>query len=241
MQEPEVTTKEYLPFHIAIGDDGKPFVHRTKPAMTDEQLAELDELRYLYRDECKQRAKSTGYSPMLVAEMFKDSDEAREDVRRLVTEYASELDEIAQKHKAIQHRMKNHPQVSRTHGEVLARLSCSLDASRVEFLEKNLSKLKKIQLFLMPVGGSNLVARLGQQDLERLKEVSIDTFVDFDATEKGLCIWHTEHTPSMKWYPDDNHVHCFGCNESGDVVDVVQAVYDVDFKDALKILSKYVT
>lgn len=38
---------------------------------------------------------------------------------------------------------------------------------------------------------------------------------------KLLCIFHTENTPSMMFYPD-GHFHCYGCQKQGDLVDVVQ-------------------
>jgi len=46
-----------------------------------------------------------------------------------------------------------------------------------------------------------------------------------------LCPFHQEKTPSCFLYED--HYHCFGCNEHGDVIDAHQKLNDVDFQTAL--------
>ncbi len=53
---------------------------------------------------------------------------------------------------------------------------------------------------------------------------------------KGLCPFHTEKTPFFTIFPD-NRFYCFGCQARGDGVDFVQLFYQVDFKEALKILG----
>jgi len=67
------------------------------------------------------------------------------------------------------------------------------------------------------------------------KKVPIDRFVEF-VNYKAHCLWHVERTPSMHYYPRSNSVYCFGCSEGGDVIDVVQKVKNLDFKEALDLL-----
>ncbi len=55
----------------------------------------------------------------------------------------------------------------------------------------------------------------------------------------GRCLSpeHEDRTPSMYVYTDDPHFHCFGCGESGDVVDLVRLVEGCEFWEAMMILS----
>ncbi len=52
----------------------------------------------------------------------------------------------------------------------------------------------------------------------------------------GLCPLHAEKTPSFFVF-DDNRFKCFGCQESGDVIDFVQKLHGLTFQDALKHLG----
>jgi DNA primase len=52
----------------------------------------------------------------------------------------------------------------------------------------------------------------------------------------GLCPFHTEKTPSFYVF-NDGCFKCFGCGESGDVIDFVQKLYGLSFQDALKHLG----
>ncbi len=51
------------------------------------------------------------------------------------------------------------------------------------------------------------------------------------------CLWHTEDTPSLKLYPENRGWHCFGCGKSGDVIDLVQRVQGLSFRDAQQWIS----
>lgn len=89
--------------------------------------------------------------------------------------------------------------------------------------------------------------RRGPQDgdeVRRAKEVPIHKYVQFQPNGFAKCLWHTEKTASMK-YNDlrydrrPNSVKCFACSASGDVIDVVMALYNLEFKDAINhILNK---
>lgn len=71
--------------------------------------------------------------------------------------------------------------------------------------------------------------------IARAKEVAISNFIEFNKAGFALCIWHNEKGPSLKYYSKENKVHCFGgCGKSGDVVDVVQGIYQCSFLDAVK-------
>ena len=52
---------------------------------------------------------------------------------------------------------------------------------------------------------------------------------------KGLCPFHMEDTPSF--FVSKERFKCFGCGESGDVIDFVQKYYNIDFLQAIKQLE----
>lgn len=54
---------------------------------------------------------------------------------------------------------------------------------------------------------------------------------------KGLCPFHQEKTPSFIVSPSKGIWHCFGCNKGGDVISFVQAVEQVEFREALEMLA----
>jgi DNA primase len=56
------------------------------------------------------------------------------------------------------------------------------------------------------------------------------------ARHVGPCSFHEDRTPSFYVFPD-GHYKCFGCGEHGDVVDFVQKLHGLSFKDALRHLG----
>ena len=72
------------------------------------------------------------------------------------------------------------------------------------------------------------------------------------ATEHGLsvkrsgnnysccCPFHAEKTPSCHLYTEDNHFHCFGCGAHGNVIKFVMQAENIDFMDAVEVLSNRV-
>ena len=53
----------------------------------------------------------------------------------------------------------------------------------------------------------------------------------------GLCPFHNEKTPSFMVDPERQKFKCFGCGEGGDVIDFVQRLHSLGFKDALRHLG----
>lgn len=54
---------------------------------------------------------------------------------------------------------------------------------------------------------------------------------------KGLCPFHAEKTPSFFVFPQKGRFHCFGCGNSGDVIDFVQRLKGLSFKEAVSYLG----
>jgi len=53
----------------------------------------------------------------------------------------------------------------------------------------------------------------------------------------GLCPLHADKHPSMKINRDTQTFHCFGCGAHGDVIDFIQRLHNLTFKDTLKYLG----
>src|SRR4051812_25410232 len=54
----------------------------------------------------------------------------------------------------------------------------------------------------------------------------------------GLCPFHDERTPSFSVNAENKLYHCFGCQESGDAIDFVQATEGLDFPEAVEVLAE---
>lgn len=53
----------------------------------------------------------------------------------------------------------------------------------------------------------------------------------------ACCPFHSEKTPSFKAYDGTGGWHCFGCGQSGDVIDFVQQYFGLSFQDAIARLN----
>src|SRR5437763_4318063 len=53
----------------------------------------------------------------------------------------------------------------------------------------------------------------------------------------GLCPFHDERTPSFSVDAENKHYHCFGCGESGDAIQFVQATEGLNFKETIELLA----
>jgi DNA primase len=54
----------------------------------------------------------------------------------------------------------------------------------------------------------------------------------------GLCPFHEERTPSFSVNAENKLYHCFGCGESGDAIDFVEATEGLDFREAVEMLAE---
>ncbi|MFO0676425.1 MAG: DNA primase [Polyangiaceae bacterium] len=54
----------------------------------------------------------------------------------------------------------------------------------------------------------------------------------------GLCPFHKEKTPSFNVNPDSGFYHCFGCKESGSVIDFVMRQEGLTFPEAVRSLAE---
>lgn len=88
------------------------------------------------------------------------------------------------------------------------------------------SKLKATLIFT----GNN------KDRITQAKSVPITNYIEFSHIGFAKCLWHDEKSGSMKYYPKRNKVHCFGCGQDADTIDVVQQLMGMDLPGALKII-----
>ncbi|MBN1518186.1 DNA primase [Candidatus Sumerlaeota bacterium] len=77
-----------------------------------------------------------------------------------------------------------------------------------------------------------------QSDIVAIIGEYVPTLKRAGKSYKGLCPFHQEDTPSFNVSPADQFFHCFGCNAGGDVINFIERIESVDFKDAVTLLAE---
>ena len=70
-------------------------------------------------------------------------------------------------------------------------------------------------------------------DIQRAKEVPFSRLLEFNKYGFTVCPFHGDTKPSMKWYKEDNIVHCFGCGVHLDTIEYMKKRYNLSFKEAV--------
>ena len=55
---------------------------------------------------------------------------------------------------------------------------------------------------------------------------------------KACCPFHSERTPSLYIYTNDNQYHCFGCGAHGDAITLLREKENLDFVEAVEQLAR---
>lgn len=102
------------------------------------------------------------------------------------------------------------------------------------YIEDCLEKKRKLKLRLGYVGKIKAT-----DDKDRAKLVPIDSFMKVTGGFVETCPFHKtlgekSKTPSLKYYPADNHVYCFVCTKRADAIDCLMAKEQIDFTSAVK-------
>ena len=152
--------------------------------------------------------------------------EADKTVTKLIKSYKKELKNILKENKKeLQENTKNdYKFVPVLRGFQEGRV-------RKVWLEDQLKRLTPIEKYYLFIPNGKTV------DVSEVKDIPISDYVEFNRAGFAKCLWHTEKTGSMKLYPQENKVKCFGCGEGGDIIDVIQIINGCEFKEALKFLS----
>ncbi len=86
---------------------------------------------------------------------------------------------------------------------------------------------------------------MGSEDIQRIKEnidfVSLaQRYVDLKQSGDrwwGICPFHQDVNPSFNIHPEKGFFSCFGCNESGDLIDFYSRINGLEFVEALRDLA----
>lgn len=112
------------------------------------------------------------------------------------------------------------------------------NATKIAELEAKVSRFKHL-LKISDNGPSNW-----DHKVDAARQTSIFEIVSGDCqlrrTGKSFvtkCPLHEEKTPSFHLYEDRGTFHCFGCNTHGDVITYVMLRDNLDFKQAVKLLT----
>ena len=54
---------------------------------------------------------------------------------------------------------------------------------------------------------------------------------------KARCPFHTEKTPSFTVTPEIGRYYCFGCHETGDAINFIMKMNNLDFPEAVEYLA----
>jgi DNA primase len=87
---------------------------------------------------------------------------------------------------------------------------------------------RKKRAYTAPVDGG---------DKERANAYPIENIIEVARDGTALCPFHNEKTGSLHVYKD-NHAFCFGCQKRADAIAIAMAVWNVDFKEAIKRLNQ---
>ena len=91
-----------------------------------------------------------------------------------------------------------------------------------------------------------MAGRINEEDIATVRErARIDEVIGSYVTlrnagggsQKGLCPFHDEKTPSFQVTPARGFFYCFGCGEGGDVITFMQKVDNLSFAEAVERLA----
>jgi hypothetical protein len=82
-------------------------------------------------------------------------------------------------------------------------------------------------------------------DLNYIKQIKPQVLLGKEESSAGRtlkykCPIHQEKTASFVWYKNNNRFYCFGCGESGSIIDLFMKLNKCDFKVACNELQKYI-
>lgn len=112
---------------------------------------------------------------------------------------------------------------------------------KLEQCNKHLFRLKRLLTILSP---KNSMANTKQEALEKARQYPIFEITKYRLAlqpcgnkSSSLCPFHEEKHASFYIYHATNTFHCFGCQESGDVIKITMHLYSVSFKEAVQMLQ----
>lgn len=118
-------------------------------------------------------------------------------------------------------------------GDIVAKITAHIRVlPEIDICNKNISRLSALLALAYP---SKKQCGITQEHLIAAKQVPIQSVLGVRVI-KIRCPFHKEKTPSFTIYRKTNSWYCFGCNEHGDVIDLVRKLQCLSFKEAVTYL-----
>lgn len=70
------------------------------------------------------------------------------------------------------------------------------------------------------------------------KKIPMTEFMQFNGRGFTKCPFHAEKSESFHYIPASNKAHCFGCNKTADVIEVVARIQGINYLQAAKLIAK---
>lgn len=102
-----------------------------------------------------------------------------------------------------------------------------------KMFETAYKELKRFYWLNKRLKGTNFKAGLTPQEFKEANPIwdTIESYVPINSRGFALCPFHKEKTASLKVY--DDHWHCYGCNEGGDVITFLCKINNITIKELL--------
>jgi hypothetical protein len=182
---------------------------------------------------------------MTVAEKYWMSVE-RNKVREKVAEWKKEFPEDWRKERRIDFFRYEYARWNKREKEV-AELAQSILGKRGanwerQYVTEQFAEIeKKKQSCVSAVNGikgtGNKGVTVDDEMIALAREFPLENLVEINPQGFAVCINHTDSRASM--FCKKNYAHCFACGFNADVIGVYQKLHDVNFIEAVKILSNH--
>lgn len=176
--------------------------------------------------------------PLAEVATWFDTPEDTKELRTLQKAWQDEINVIKEQEPLIEKYYSKHRGLTTTERKVKAESAKMLYVDFfVDQIQEKLDRVNKVLNLNSPAG---TVYKDNAQRTARAKLSPIDALLKFDRAGFAKCVFpnHNEKTGSMKYYKKDNRVHCFGCNQSGDAIDVYMALTGCSFGEAIEHLVR---
>lgn len=100
--------------------------------------------------------------------------------------------------------------------------------------------ITRLKRFLQARKGRHPKGWFTQEEIKQARDVPIESvLVDCKFKRSGrnlvsLCPLHQEKTPSFYVYTDSNSFYCYGCQEGGNIIKLVQLIHGFNFVEAMR-------
>ena len=105
-------------------------------------------------------------------------------------------------------------------------------------VDQHIVRLKRL---LSVARGRTPKGRFTEEQIEQARAAPIENLINQPLRKSGkslvgLCPLHNERHPSFYVYPETNSCWCYGCNQGGDVINLIKLLHGYSFKEAVQYL-----